>query len=150
MVALTATATLAIRHDVLVKLEMSESKLVYVSPNRSNIYFEVRPRTNIEADMAPLLHDLQTNKQKAKRVLVYCRSLNTCADLYAHFCYELGEDGSYYPENAEHISDNRLYGMYHAKSPSHNKDMILKSMLDENGLVRVVFCTVAWVLTLLD
>ena len=34
-----------------------------------------------------------------------------------------------------------MYGMYHAKSPSH-KDVILKSMLDVNGVVRVVFCTV--------
>ena len=143
MVAFTATATRTIRHDVLMKLEMSDSKLVHVSPNRSNIYFEVRPRTSIEADMAPIVCDLQANKHKASRVLIYCRSLNTCADLYAHFCYELGEDGSYYPESAEHISDNRLYGMYHAKSPSHNKDVILKSMLDENGVVRVVFCTVA-------
>ena len=143
MVAFTATATRAIRYDVLVKLEMCDSKFVHISPNRSNIYFEVRPRTTIEADMAPIVHDLRANQHKAQRVLIYCRSLNMCADLYAHFCYELGEKGSYYPENAEHVSDNRLYGMYHAKSPSHNKDVILKSMLDANGVVRVVFCTVA-------
>ena len=31
--------------------------------------------------------------------------------------------------------------MYHAKTPSHNKD--IKSMLDYNGVVQVVFCTVA-------
>ena len=142
MIAFTATATRTIRHDVLVKLEMCDSKLVHVTPNRSNIYFEVRPRTTIEVDMAPIVCDLQANKWKAQRVLI-CHSLNTCADLYAHFCYELGEDGSYYPENAEHVSDNRLYGMYHAISPPHNKDVILKSMLDVNGVVRVVFCTVA-------
>ena len=59
------------------------------------------------------------------------------------FCYELGDSGSYYPENAEHISDNRLHGMYHAKSPSHNKDVILKSMVDANGVEQVVFCIVA-------
>ena len=33
--------------------------------------------------------------------------------------------------------------MYHAKTPSHKKNVILKCMLDENGVVRVVFCTVA-------
>ena len=93
--------------------------------------------------MAHLICDLRANKNKAQRVLIYCRSLDTCANLYAHFGYELGDDCSYYPENAERISDNRLYGMYHAKSPSHNKDVVLKSMLDENGIVRVVFCTVA-------
>ena len=121
---------------------MSDSKLVHVSPNRSNIYFEVRPSTNIAADMAPIVRDLQANKHKARRVLIYCRSLNTRADLYAHFYYELGENGSYFPDGAQHVSDNSLYGMYHTKSPFH-KDVILKSMLDENGVVRVVFCIVA-------
>lgn len=66
-----------------------------------------------------------------------------CADLYAHFCYALGDDGSYYPEYAEQICNNRLFGMYHAKTPAHNKDITLNSMLDKDGVVRVVFCTVA-------
>ena len=47
------------------KLEMSESKFVHVKPNHSNIYFEVRPRTIIDVDMAPLVHDLKKEKQKS-------------------------------------------------------------------------------------
>ena len=66
-----------------------------------------------------------------------------CEDLFAHFSYSLGEANSYFPPYAEHISDNRLYGMFHAKTPDHNKEAILKSMLDRNGVVCVVFCTVA-------
>ena len=62
--------------------------------------------------MAPIVKDLR-NKQNAQRVLIYCRSLNMCADLFAHFSYALGEANSYFPSNAEHISDNRLYGMFH-------------------------------------
>ena len=58
--------------------------------------------------MAPIVHDLRANKHKAQRVLIYYRSLNTSANLYAHFCYKLGDNGSYYPENAEQISDNRM------------------------------------------
>ena len=140
MIALTATATRAVRSDIITKLEMTECKLVYLSPNQPNIYYEVRP---VEADMAPIVNDLLTNKQKAQRVLIYCRSLNMCADLFAHFSYALGEANSYFPANVEHISDNRLYGMFHAKTPDHNKEVILKSMQDEKGVVHVVFCTVA-------
>ena len=54
--------------------------------------------------------------------------------------FELGEANSYFPADAEHI---QLYGMFHAKTPDHNKEVILKSMQDRSGLVRVVFCTVA-------
>ena len=86
---------------------------MFVTPDRPNIYYEVRQRTDIEADLQPLVHSLLAERNKAKRVVVYCRSLNMVADLYAHFLYTLGDD-SYYPEGAQHISDNRLFGMYHA------------------------------------
>ena len=41
------------------------------------------------------------------------------------------------------MSDNRLFGMFHASSLDHNKDVILKSLSKSNGVVRVVFATVA-------
>ena len=113
-----------------------------MSPNQPNIYYEVRPHLDVEEDMAPIVKDLR-NKQNAQRVLIYCRSLNMCADLFAHFSYAVGEANSYFPSNAEHISDNRLYGMFHAKTPDHNKEVILKRMQDKSGVTRVVFCIVA-------
>lgn len=73
---------------------------------------------------------------------MYCRSLNTVANLYAHFLYTLG-DSSYHPLDAEHVSDNRLFGMYHGNTSQHNKDVIQKSMQDPDGDVRIVFATIA-------
>ena len=73
---------------------------------------------------------------------MYCHSLDTCADLYAHFHYVLGE-ASYYPPGSPHLNDYRLFGMYHANMPQHNKDVILKSLLVPDGVVRVVFAIVA-------
>ncbi len=66
--------------------------------------------------------------------------MNTCADLSAYFHYELADD-SYYSPGAAHVSDNRLFGMYHSNTPQHNKDMILKSLVSPDGVVRVVFAT---------
>ena len=142
MMAATATVTKAVRDDVISKLEMQGCKLVYTSPNRPNIYYEVRPRTDIETDFAPLVSDLQCNYNKAERVIVYCRSYNMCADLYEHFLFSLG-DSCYYPPGAQHVSDNRLIAMYHANTPSHNKEVIFHSMQKPDGVVRVVFATVA-------
>ena len=65
-----------------------------------------------------------------------------CADLYAFFLSCLGDE-SYYPPDALKISDNRLFGMYHANTPSHNKEVILSSMQRADGTVRIVFATVA-------
>ena len=50
---------------------------------------------------------------------------------------------SYYPPGSNKISDNRLFGMFHASTPEHNEDVILKSLCKSDGVVRVVFATVA-------
>ncbi len=77
-------------------------EFVSISPDRPNIFYEVHVRTDIETDMQPLLDSLKNHKANTPRVNVFCRSLNTCADLYAHFHYELGS-GSYFPAGSEQV-----------------------------------------------
>lgn len=142
LMATTATVTKAVRGDICNKLEMKGCRIVYVSPNKPNMYYEVVTRTDIEEDFASVLSELRTHKISTQRLIVYCRSLNVCSDLYAYFISNLGEH-SYYPLGAPHISDNRLFGMFHANTPAHNKDVILRSMQIADGVVRIVFATVA-------
>ena len=46
---------------------------------------------------------------------------------------------SYYPPGVSLVSDNRLFGMFHSNTPQYNKDVILQSLLDPSGVVRIVF-----------
>lgn len=140
--ACTATATKSVRQEVVASLDMGGCEFVSTSPDRSNIYYEVCRRGGIESDMQPVLSSLKEKKNLAPRVLVYCHTLDVCSDLYAYFHDELGDD-SYYPPGAEHVSDNRLFGMFHFKTPKHNKDVILKSLVSPDGVVRVVFASIA-------
>ena len=90
MIAATATVTKAVRDDVISKLEMQGCKLVYTSSNRPNIYYEVRPSTDIETDFAPLVSDLQCNYNKAERVIVYVDPI-ICVQIYMNTsCFPLG------------------------------------------------------------
>ncbi len=41
------------------------------------------------------------------------------------------------------LSDFRLFGMYHSKTPQHNKDVVITSLTNVDGVVRVVFATMA-------
>ena len=70
-----------------------------------------------------------------------CRSLNIIGDSYCHFLYTLGTD-SYHPPGAEEISENRLFGMYHANAPEHNREVIQVSMQDAHGTVHIASTTV--------
>ena len=140
--ACTATATHVVREDVCRILDISGCNVICKSPDRPNIYYEVHERRDIKSDFEPLVKELLSNSKKAKRVIVYCRSMNMCSDIYIHFLTTLGKQ-SYYPDGAEQISDNRLFGMFHSDTPTHNKEVILKSMGKEDGVVRFVFATVA-------
>lgn len=111
MLAATATVTKTSLPIILQQLNIVDYKLVYVPPERPNIYLEVRNRTTIEEDFAVVLSDLKLNLINTNRVLVYCQSLNMCSSLYAHFLYTLG-DNSYYPPGAPKLAENRLFGMY--------------------------------------
>ena len=140
MVAVTATVSTTTRKDIIKKLDMNGCTFIYASPDRPNICYSVKLRTNLSTDLAYVVHDLKSNSVKARRVIIYCKSLNMCADLYAHFLYELGSM-SYYPPGAEEIASNRLFGMYHSSTSPHNKAVILKSMAALDGTTRVVFAT---------
>ena len=65
-----------------------------------------------------------------------------CLQVFAQYQYELGER-SYYAPGSPHLSEYRLFGMFHADTSHHNKDVILQSLLHPDGVVRVVFATVA-------
>ena len=99
LMAVTATVTKDMRKEVIVRLEMKGCRYVFRSPNKPNIMYSVQGRTTIEKDLGHIPEDVWPTVS-----IVYCRSLNLCSSLYAHFLYEL-KCASYYPPGAEEISD---------------------------------------------
>ena len=96
--ACIATASKRVKKEVIESLEMIGCDKVTASPDRPNIYYEVKQRTDIDTDFLPLVTTLKEKPVRAPRVLVYCQSLDT----YAHFHYEL-EETSYYPAGSPHL-----------------------------------------------
>ena len=143
VLAATATVTELMRDEIVSQLDIIGCELVSESPNKPNIYYSVEKRSgNIETDLSFIVDDLAKNAVSVKRVIVYCRSLDLCSSLYAHFLYTLG-DQSYHPPGAEQVSNNRLFEMYHSRTDEHNKEVIMESMNKADGTVRVVFATMA-------
>lgn len=62
--ACTATATKSIREEVIRSLDMYDSEFVFTSPDRPNIFYEVRPRTDIDYDMKPFVCSLKNTLLK--------------------------------------------------------------------------------------
>ena len=88
MIAVTATVNATTRKDIIQNLDMNGCTFIYTSPDRPNVCYSVKLRTDLSTDLTHVLDDLKTNSIKTMRV-IYCKSLNMYADLYAHFFMSL-------------------------------------------------------------
>ena len=76
IIALTATATPKVQADIMKTLGMENPQVFLSSFNRSNLYYEVRPKRDIDRDITKLL---QANQGKS--AIVYCLSRQKVEDL---------------------------------------------------------------------
>jgi len=77
IIALTATATPKVQHDIQKNLGMSDATVFKSSFNRSNLYYEVRPKTtNIDRD---IIRFIKANTGKSG--IIYCLSRKKVEEL---------------------------------------------------------------------
>ena len=77
VIALTATATPKVQHDIQKNLGMLEATVFKSSFNRPNLYYEVRPKTaNIDKDIIKYI-----KSQEGKSGIIYCLSRKKVEDL---------------------------------------------------------------------
>ncbi len=79
MIALTATATPKVQLDVQKNLDMDGAKLFKSSFNRSNLYYEVRPKKEAKKQLIKFLKD-----HKGESGIIYCLSRKKVEEI-AHF-----------------------------------------------------------------
>ena len=69
IIALTATATPKVRHDIMKNLHMLNSKLFLDSFNRSNLFYEIQPKKDVAKQIIQYI-----NNRKGDSGIVYCLS----------------------------------------------------------------------------
>ena len=78
IIALTATATPKVQHDILKNLGILDAKIFKTSFFRPNLYYEVRPKVNPEKQ---IIHYIKNNKGKSG--IIYCLSRKKVEELAA-------------------------------------------------------------------
>ena len=77
MIALTATATPKVQHDIQKNLGMVDAQVFKSSFNRPNLYYEVRAKTaNIDRDIIKFIKNIRKNSG-----IVYCLSRKRVEEL---------------------------------------------------------------------
>ncbi|WP_107039368.1 DNA helicase RecQ [Brumimicrobium mesophilum] len=69
IIALTATATPKVQQDIQKNLNMLDAHLYKASFNRDNLYYEVRPKKDVEKEIIKYIR-----KRKGKSGIIYCLS----------------------------------------------------------------------------
>ena len=69
IIALTATATPKVRHDIMKNLNTLEGPLYLDSFNRKNLFYDIRPKHNVEKEMIKFIR-----QHSGKSGIVYCLS----------------------------------------------------------------------------
>ena len=69
VIALTATATPKVQDDIQKTLGMSNARVFKDSFNRPNLYYEIRPKVNVDREIVKFI-----NQHKGKSGIVYCLS----------------------------------------------------------------------------
>lgn len=76
IIALTATATPKVQHDILKNLEIPDAAVYKSSFFRANLYYEVRTKTNVEKQIIQFIKN-----NKGKSGIIYCLSRKKVEEL---------------------------------------------------------------------
>ena len=142
ILALTATATTALRLEVSQILGMSDPLVVSLSPCKPNIIYSVVPFQDLNSLLQPMVKKLQTEKNTFPRTIIYCRRFADCAELYSYFEKELRDDFTE-PPGYPDVPDARYVDMFMSCTDPIVKESILSRFTTESNL-RIVIGTVAF------
>ena len=142
MMALTATSTKEVRLEVSSTLGMVRPVVIALSPCKKNILYSIGTFTKVTETFKPLLERLRKDRNECPRMIVYCQSFNTCADIYIYLAHSLGFELTE-PMDAPKIPRFRLVEMYTSVTDQHQKDEII-GLFTKPSQLRVVIATIAF------
>jgi len=79
---MTATASKELRMKVSSTIGLINPKLIAISPCKSNISYNVSNFASISENFGPVLHELKGKLTSMDIVIIYCKKIEDCSDLY--------------------------------------------------------------------
>ena len=144
IMALTATATSALRMNVSRIIGMKNELLISKLPCKENTFFSVTEYSSREETFLPIAEKLCQEEVKCPRIIIFCRNYKDCADLYYIFKDKLGSK-FIYPPRAPDLPQFRLVDMYMSCTEEPVKDKI-SYLYTRVSTLRVVVATIAFAL----
>jgi ATP-dependent DNA helicase RecQ len=144
ILAVTATCTNKVKEGIMsvLQLDPDDTKVVWKSPNRENIMIVCRKRSSgdIETEFDWLIEHLKLYGRKSKKILIYCRSIDTVSELFLSLKASLQQFA--YADSIQD-SSHLLLEMFHKCTDESSKTRILNLFTKPDSSIRCIIATVA-------
>ena len=142
--ALTATATKETRTAICKSLGIRKPILIAQPPNIPNIYYTaISNVSDEEKAFGSMIDQIRHERTSMERAIIFCRSYDSCWEVYRLFRSRLGEDMSE-PRGYVNFPSLRLVDMYTACTHPDVKDTLLTQFQSSDSCLRVVVATIAF------
>ena len=143
ILAVTATATKETLDSVTCCLSMEKPVLIRLPPDRINIKYVVQPCPNLTEFCSQLTAKLMLKQARTPKTVIFCRSLQNCANMFAMMKRMLGRN-IMEPPGTEVGLQARLIDVFTAVSTTEMKDMVLDTFKNFDTNLRLLICTTAF------
>ena len=140
--ALTATASIETRQEVIKILGMTNTSVHALSPHKNNITYWVGNRKAPDICLSRVVQQLKEQRCGLPRIIIYCSKYEDCCMLYRFLKVSLGDQFTY-PIGAPH-SSLRLVDMCTSLTREDVKEDIIKHFGVSDSPLRMLICTAAY------
>ena len=143
VLALTATATKETVTCIMERLSMKDPAIIGANADHSNIKYIVWPKIT-QRDLSKILADeLLRERTSVVKTVLFCRTLLSCAEIYASIKRILGMHITE-PPGLPNIIEFRLINLFTAASTPDMRTKVLAEFCKVNSNLRLVIATSAF------
>ena len=142
--ALTATASISSRTNIILSLSMKNPHIISISPHKKNIvYFAKHKPDSLEVFIESIATILKVLRKEFPRLLIFCKKHDECSAMYRMLRMYMGIEFTE-PPGAPHLAKYRLADMYTKCTHPQVKEDIIQSFCSLTGTTRIVIATIAF------
>lgn len=139
--ALTATADCTLRTELQYIIGMKSPLSVVLPPCKPNITYKIHKYISIESNFMDIVKGLRKHRNSYPRIIIYCRKVEECADLYIFFKNNVAQE-FLHPVGAPLLSKYKLVEMFTSCTDEAIKRQIISFM--KGDTLRIVCATIAF------
>ena len=143
VLALTATATKATLDCIVEKVFLKCPEIIGLPPNRKNIKYIVKHDITFRNFCSNLVNDLSKRRTAMQKTVLFCTTLQECANIYSFVSKSLGPSITE-PPGVPNILQFRLVDMFTAGSTTDMREKILAEFSQKDTKLQLIIASGAF------